>query len=145
MQVSSFSEIEEEFLERVHSMVWCSAATLDTRNRLRSRILHPLWEGNTAWVGTRRHSLKAKHLAHNPYMSLAYIADVAKPVYVDCTARWEDDLAVKKRIWEKFKHTPPPLGFDFGTIFSSAEDAEFNRRSRDMNSVRPFPCPERPG
>src|SRR5215470_9726844 len=102
-RVSSFSEIEDEFLSRVHKIVWCSVATQDTQNRLRSRILHPLWEGPIGWVGTRRHSLKAKHLAHNPYVSLAYIADVARPIYVDCLAGWEDDLAVKERVWEKFR------------------------------------------
>src|SRR5262249_47761016 len=73
----------------------------------------------------RRHSLKAKHLAHNPYVSLAYIADIAAPIYVDCLAGWEDDLAVKERVWEKFRSAEPPLGFDFGTIFSGIDDPEF--------------------
>src|SRR5215470_2455299 len=125
MKVSSFSEIEEEFIRRVHTMVWCSAATQDTLNRLRSRILHPIWEEATGWAGTRRHSLKAKHIAHNPYMSLAYIADVANPVYVDCTAEWVDDLSTKQHIWEMFKSFPPPLGFDYGRLFKSPEDPEF--------------------
>lgn len=106
--IASFSEIESEFIERAHSTVWCNVATLDTRNRVRSRLLHPIWEGATGWVGTRRHSLKAKHIAHNPYISLAYIADVAR-----------------QRIWELFRTSPHPLGFDFGTIFSSADDTQF--------------------
>ena len=125
MKVSSFSDIESEFIERVHKIVWCSFATEDTKNRLRSRILHPIWDKDTGWIGTRRNSLKARHLAHNSYVSLAYIADVVKPVYVDCTAAWEEGLSNKEMVWEKFKSAAPPLGFDFGTIFSGFDDTEF--------------------
>ena len=125
MKVSTFSEIEEEFIARVHKMVWCSAATVDTRNRLRSRIMHPIWQGATGWVSSRRHALKEKHLAHNPYISLAYIADVAKPVYVDCKAEWADDLDSKRKVWELFRSTTPPLGFDLSAIWDSAENPDF--------------------
>lgn len=55
MKVPSFSDIETEFIKRAHTAVWCSAATLDTTNRLRSRVLHPIWEGSTGWVATGRH------------------------------------------------------------------------------------------
>ena len=65
-------------------------------------------------------SHKAKHLAHNPYVSLAYIHDKNKPVYVDAVAEWVDALEEKQRLWELHKTTPPPLGFDpephYGTI-----------------------------
>jgi general stress protein 26 len=124
MRVSSFSEIESEFIERAHKAVWCSVATQDTKDRLRSRILHPIWDGAAGWIVTRRRSLKAKHLAHNPYVSLAYIADVVKPVYVDCIAEWDEELSDKERVWEMFRLAAPPLGFDFGTIFKSAGDPE---------------------
>ena len=123
--VSSFAEIEKEFIERVHTVVWCNVATIDTQNRVRSRILHPIWEGATGWIGTRRHSHKAKHLAHNPYISLAYIADVAKPVYVDCLAEWVDDLATKQRLWDMFKAAPPPLGYDPAPLFQSVDHPNF--------------------
>jgi general stress protein 26 len=125
MRVSSFSEIESEFIERVHKMVWCSVATVDTRNRLRSRILHTIWEGAVGWAATRRHSLKAKHLAHNPYVSLAYISDITKPVYVDALAEWDDDLASKQRIWEMFSSAPQPLGYDPAPFFGSVDDTGF--------------------
>jgi general stress protein 26 len=125
MEVTAFSEIEKEFIERVHQMVWCNVATLDTRSRLRSRLMHPIWEGARGWIGSRRHTLKARHLAHNPYVSLAYIADVARPVYVDCIAEWKDDLASKQHVWELYASAAPPLGFDYGTIFASAAEPEF--------------------
>ena len=125
MKGASFFEVEKEFIERAHSMIWCSVATQDTRNRLRSRILHPIWESATGWVGSRRHTLKAKHIAHNPYVSVAYISDPAKPVYVDCLAKWADDAATKARVWELFRSTAPPLGFDYGTLFDGPDAEEF--------------------
>lgn len=125
MEIATFSEIEKEFIERVHQMVWCNVATLDTRSRLRSRLMHPIWESARGWIGSRRHTLKARHLAHNPYVSLAYIADVARPVYVDCMAEWDDDLASKQHVWELYASAAPPLGFDYGTVFASAAAPEF--------------------
>src|SRR5262245_42980517 len=124
MEIASFAEIEKEFIERVHATVWCNVATLDTRNRLRSRLLHPLWESGAGWAFTRRHSLKAKHIAHHPYVSLAYVADVVKPIYVDCRAEWEELLDTKQLIWNLFRDAPPPLGYDFGQIFKGVEDPE---------------------
>jgi hypothetical protein len=112
MHITDFAQIETEFIQRVHTMVWCNVATIDTHNRPRSRILHPIWEGSTGWIGTHRDSLKSRHLAHNPYMSLAYIANVMAPVYIDCKAEWIDDLEEKQRIWDLFKNTPEPLGYD---------------------------------
>ena len=124
-RVHSFSQIEMEFIARVHTMVWCSMATLDTRNRLRSRILHPIWEGAVGWASARPHSLKAKHLAHNSYVSLAYIADIAKPVYADCRAEWVEDETTRQQVWDLFKTTAPPAGFDLANIFKSVDDPEF--------------------
>ena len=124
-KLTSFAEIETEFIQRAHAMVWCSMATVDTRNRLRSRILHPIWEGAVGWASSRPHSLKARHLAHNPYVSLAYIADMAKPVYADCKAEWVEGAAARHHVWELFKTTAPPAGFDLAKIFKSVDDPEF--------------------
>src|ERR1700716_3263768 len=99
VKVASFVEIEREFIERVHKMVWCNVATVDSRNRPRSRILHPMWEGATGWIATWRNTLKARHLENSQYVSLAYIVDVWNPVYVDCLATWNDDLDIKRRVW----------------------------------------------
>ena len=125
MRVSSFAEIEKEFIERAHAIVWCNMATLDTKNRPRSRIVHPIWEGATGWASARPHSLKAKHLAHNAFVSLAYISDITRPVYVDCKAQWEDDPAKKEHVWELFRSSAPPVGFDLGNIFAGVNDSEF--------------------
>jgi hypothetical protein len=75
--VASFADIEDGFIERVHAVVWCTAATVDTRNRPRSRVWHPIWEGKTGRIATNRNALKTKHLARNPYLSLSYLTRCA--------------------------------------------------------------------
>src|SRR5262249_35843841 len=121
MEVQAFAEIAAEFAERVQRMVWCSAATVDTQGRPRSRILHPLWGGSLAWITRRGHSFKEGHLARTLFLSLAYVADVAKPVYVDCCAEWVEDLDKKLRVWDLIAATPPPLGFDPAPIYGGVE------------------------
>lgn len=71
-----------------------------------------------------RHTHKARHLTHNPYVSLAYVADVPariplSPAYVDCRVEWDDTSAGKRRVWELFLNAPPPLGYDPAPIFGS--------------------------
>lgn len=121
---TTFEEIKAEFTERVHAAMWCSAATVDRQQRPRSRVLHPIWEGATGWIATTRHSPKSTHLAAHPYLSLAYVHDPFKPVYVECGAAWVDDPTTKQRVWELFKQAPPPLGYGSGL------DLEQRRRSR---------------
>ena len=125
MKVAAFADIADEFLERVNRMVWCSVATIDTKGRPRSRILHPLWQGEIGWITTRRGSPKERHLQEHPFVSLAYIADVVKPVYVDCKAKWIEDLAIKQHIWQLLQTTPPPLGFDPTPIYESVDHPQF--------------------
>ena len=120
MEVSTFEEIESEFMQRVTKAVYCSMATIDRKGRPRSRMMHPIWDGPTGWVISWPESHKAKHLQANPYVSLAYIQDRDKPVYVDCSAEWIDEVREKERIWKLHQTTPPPLGFDpqphYGTV-----------------------------
>ena len=95
MNVASFADIEEEFQKRVAGIVWCTATTIDRKGRPRSRILHPIWEGSTGWIATGRHSLKEKHLAANPYISLTYWTPEHKQLYAECRTEWEDDSSNK--------------------------------------------------
>jgi len=111
-RVSSFDEIEAEFQRRISRIVWCTMATIDPGNRPRSRILHPVWEGSTGWIFTNRHSPKERHIAHNPHVSLCYWDPAHEQIYAECKVAWMDDVAEKKRLWELFKSTPPPLGYD---------------------------------
>ena len=111
MEVTDFSEIEDEFIRRVHTMIWCNVATVDRLQRPRSRILHPIWEGGTGWIATHLNSYKRTHLIHNPYVSLGYITDIHKPVYVDCTAAWVKEPR-SKSAYLGFVQNSPPLGYD---------------------------------
>ncbi len=123
MKAAAFEDIQAEFIARISKAVYCSMATIDEQSRPRSRIMHPIWEGvnnPVGWAISWPLSHKAKHLERNPHVSLAYIQDKDKPVYVDGRAEWIDDPAEKLRVWELYKTTPPPLGFDpephYGTI-----------------------------
>lgn len=129
METTRFEDIADEFHERIRRIVWCTAATVDTLDRTRVRVVHPVWEKTTGWVTSDRDALKGKHLERNPHLSLAYL-EVLEPfgteqVYVDATARWADDEATKRRVWELMKATEPPLGFDPGLMWQSPEDPKF--------------------
>src|SRR5215216_4260747 len=120
MNVARFEEIQAEFMDRAQQAVYCNVATVDRKGRPRSRVMHLVWEGPMGWVITWPESHKAKHLASNPYVSLAYVNNPMKPVYIECKATWVKDRDEKRRIWDLHKTTPSPLGFDpaahYGTI-----------------------------
>ena len=48
-----------------------------------------------------------------------------KPIYVDAKAEWIDDLAQKQRIWNLFKNTPEPYGYDGTPFFVSYDSPGF--------------------
>jgi len=112
MNVDTFEEIQAEFMRRAQQAVYCNVATVDLKNRPRSRIMHVIWDGHIGWVITWPASHKAKHLVNNPHVSLAYITESLKPAYAECIAEWVEDVKEKLRIWELHKTLPPPLGFD---------------------------------
>lgn len=112
MDVGSFEEIREEFEKRVNRIVWCTVATVDSKGRPRSRILHPIWDGSTGWIATGRNSFKSKHLAKNPYVSLTYWDPQHQQVYAECKASWDDSQATKDRLYEMYLHAPAPMGYD---------------------------------
>jgi general stress protein 26 len=111
-RVGSFGEIAEEFRERVDRIVWATLTTIDTKQRPFSRILHPMWERDVGWIITGRQSPKAKHLAANPMVAVSYWDASHDTVMAQCRAEWCDDMATKQRVWDLFKSTPPPLGYD---------------------------------
>lgn len=114
-----------DFVERAHAMVWCNPATIDGRGWVRSRVVHPVWDGGVGSIGTRRGSAKAGHLRRSPYVSLASMADVGKPVHAEETSAWVEDAAERERTWERFRTAPPPLGFDDGTAFAGPRGSTF--------------------
>lgn len=108
----SWQDLEPEFRERTDKIVWCTVTTIDRNGRPRSRILHPVWDGEVGWIATGRNSFKAKHLAAHPYVALSYWDQSHQLAYAECDARWVDDQAEKQRVWDLVKNAPPPVGYD---------------------------------
>lgn len=123
-RIERFADIEQEFIERAHAQVWCNGATVDAKQRPRSRILHPVWEGQIGWLTTQRGSPKVRHLAVNPHLSLAYTAEPFKPIYVECRAVWDDDPATREHVWALLKRLPEPIGFDPAAAWAHIDEAE---------------------
>jgi hypothetical protein len=124
MEVAQFAEIQEELTKRVSSVIYCNLSTVNTEGRPRSRVVHPVWEGTIGWLDTRPGSHKLKHLAQNPFVSLAYVS-ATTPVYIDCKAEWIDDMAEKERVWNYIASLPAPYGYDPALIFKTFDDASF--------------------
>ena len=117
MEYDNFSVIEEEFRARINKIVWCTFTTIDRKGRPRSRMMHPMWEGQQGWVATGRHTLKAKHIEQNPYVSLCYWDPEQKQVYAECKASWADDAETRRRVWDLYKERPPPMGYDLSLFW----------------------------
>ncbi len=113
---NDFSELETEFLKRVARIVWCTLATVDRQDRPRTRIAHPIWAVEdgvpVGYWSTVPHSHKRKHLARNPNVSMTYWDQVHEQIYIQAEADWLDTPGDRERIWELYKQTPEPLGYD---------------------------------
>ncbi len=42
-------------------------------------------------------------------------------VYMECVASWADDEAGRRDVWELFRSTPPPLGWDPSPFYGPEE------------------------
>src|SRR5690606_30694118 len=89
-----------DLMDRVRRIVWATLATTGLDGRPRARIVHPWWEGATAWVKTRPGSPKTVHVAATPWASLLYWDQAHQVVMAECEARMADDPGVRARVWE---------------------------------------------
>ena len=112
MEVESFDVIAGEFRRRIEQTVWCTLTTIDRRGRPRGRLVHPIWEEPVGWLATFRRSFKAKHLAENPWISLAYWDQSQEQVYIDCRATWVEDADEKVRLWHLYSAKPEGYGLE---------------------------------
>ena len=76
----------------------------------------------TGWLTTGADSLKARHLKSNPYTSLTYWDQTNEQVHVECRAEFEERPAEKRRVWNLFKDTPFPLGYDPALFFKEGPE-----------------------
>lgn len=138
MHTHDWNVIGPEFLERAHRMVWCSVATTDAQGRPRSRILHPIWEGQSGWITADPRSPKGRDIARNPYVSLGYVSDVFKPAYADCHAEWVDDRETQQYVWDLLRNADAPLGFDPGLIYSPIGVEEADKPMYGLLKLTPY-------
>jgi hypothetical protein len=114
--MNTLHETAPAFVEMAHRIVWCSAATVDSKGRPRSRVLHPIWEWDgenlIGWVGTSPTPLKRAHLEASPYMSLNYWTQSQDTCVAECRASWAFDDVARTRVWNLFRDAPAPLGYD---------------------------------
>ena len=124
-----FAAIEADFRRFTAEIVLCTATTVDSRGRPRSRMLHPIFtvvDGRpVGWVLTSPTSVKGRHLAANPHVACSYWSPAQNVVYVDCVASWVDGAAAKQAVWELFMDTPPPLGYDLRPGYGSVASPLF--------------------
>src|ERR1700757_677224 len=94
---------DSEILNKIHDAAkkatWAYLATA-SRDQPKVRVVHPAFEGERVWVATGRTSAKARHIEKNPKVELFYQLG-ADMVHLTVTgkARFVEDLAEKKRIW----------------------------------------------
>ena len=112
MTVPDLADLAAEFDRRTTRIVWCTMATVAPDGRPWTRVVHPVWEHGTGWVASNRHGLKARHLAHEPRVSLTYWDAAQEVVTVQATASWADDPPTRERVWALIRDTDPPLGYD---------------------------------
>jgi hypothetical protein len=118
--MKELSEVAPAFVQMAHSIVWASVATVDTKGRPRSRILHPIWEWDgkqlIGWIGTGPTPTKRAHLEASPFVSVNYWSPSHDTCVAECSAAWSFDDQTRTRIWDLFASTPPPLGYNPSAI-----------------------------
>ncbi|ORB67939.1 pyridoxamine 5'-phosphate oxidase family protein [Mycolicibacterium tusciae] len=114
--MTSLEKIAPAFIEMAHSIVWASAATVDTNGHPRSRVLHPIWEWDGTdlfgWVATVPSPVKKAHLAVHPQMSLNYWTPSQDTCSAECLVEWYLDDETRAAVWDKFANAPAPVGYD---------------------------------
>ncbi len=95
---------EASFWEKVHEVArkvtWAYLATA-SRDQPKVRVVHPAFEGRRLWVATGRSSAKARQIEQNPKVELFFqIGSDFAHLTVTGRARFVDDPAEKKRVWE---------------------------------------------
>ncbi len=114
--MNTIQETAPAFVEMAHRIVWCSAATVDSAGRPRSRILHPIWQWDgatlTGWIATSPTPTKRSHLAAHPYISLNYWTPSQDTCVAECRVSWALDDATRAMVWELFASAPPPVGYN---------------------------------
>jgi len=143
--MAGLSEVAPAFVEMAHRIVWCTAATVDTDERPRTRVLHPIWEWDgstlTGWIATSPTSPKGEHLAAHPDLSLTYWSPNHDTCTADCDAAFESGADERQRTWDRFAHGPAPVGYDPRIVpgWDGAEAPQFGSLRLEPRRLRVMP------
>lgn len=123
-----FAELSDDFVRLTTEIGWCAVATVDHKDRPRTRILRVTWEIDddraVGWVSTRRSPVKTANLARSPYVSCSYWTPAHDAVFADCQASWVD--GDKRHVWDVVAAEAARQGFDPYTIWvGGAADPKF--------------------
>lgn len=125
-----FGELHDDFVRLTTEIGWCGVATVDGKDRPRTRMLKVTWEiadgRPVGWVSTRRTPVKTAHLARVPYVSCGYWTAAQDAVFADCQAIWIEEAADKEHVWEIVAQEAQRQGFDPHAIWpAGAADPAF--------------------
>ncbi len=143
--MAEFRKTALSFVEMAHQIVWCTAATVDGQSRPRSRVLHPIWvfdgESLVGWIATGPTPVKRSHLEASPFISLNYWSPSQDTCVAECRATWAFDDETRIRIWNLFKDSPAPVGYDPAMIpaWDSPTSANFAALKLEPWRLRVFP------
>ena len=114
--MADLKETAPKFIEMAHQIVWCSAATVDSSGRPRSRVLHPIWQFDgetlTGWIATGPTPTKRAHLDASPFVSCNYWSPTQDTCVAECAASWAFDDQTRTMVWNLLKNGPEPVGYD---------------------------------
>lgn len=113
----AWPDLEADFLAVAQRVVLAAMTTIAPDGRTRGRLIHPIWDGTTAWAYTFADTLKLRHLAGNANVSLAYVtADLSDPAapsaFAECSAEAVADRDRFAWLWDHVQTQPPPYGYD---------------------------------
>lgn len=110
------ADVAPAFVDMAHRIVWCSAATVDTVGRPRSRVLHPIWDWDgtdlVGWIATSPASPKRAHLDATPQLSCNYWAPDHDTCLAECAVSWHLDDDTRIAVWNRFANASGPVGYD---------------------------------
>ena len=104
--MSALAVTAEAFVEMAHRIVWATVATVDDRDRPRSRILHPVWQWDgsslVGWIATSPTPIKRAHLSCSPYALVTYWTESHDTCTADCRVEWVLDDEHRQWVWDLF-------------------------------------------
>ena len=111
----------DAFMETARRIVYCSLATVDTRGRPRSRLVHAVWEragdGLVGWVGSRPTPMRRAHVDRTPFASCFYWDPAHDVAVAECGVMWIEDDEGRRDAWERLSAAPEPMGYDPAPIW----------------------------